>query len=863
MKKYYTLLLAACLAFVGLWAATSDRLDLLRADGSFVSFMTQDIDSITYEREGDGTAFTHMTVWTNYGVQEQFSLAEYTTVRYVGIGKEYYEIQRSYEDEAPLVMLDCINNDHTLSHEHPVDWTAQRAGKKVHFVVRPIPGYDYQLEIEGLYTGRLYTADPSFVFWERKEDNILLQDALCFFMPNEPVSIAVAPVERTTYEGRDFLGDYKGYGVGLAAGEALLDASQPTFQMQLRASGALSASSTDAQAYNLLHWYRYNEETGTFSYYYEDENPDDDDDLELRDQLTYGANGTFFAGDVAVVDIHDYDNDQIANTRVYLVAKGDFDYTCANRDASAYQSLVEMRPKDGTDTRWFFFNNYGYSVTEATLDFRSGTSIGQPCEALVSYDGDVRFLYTLKDGESQGTFTARGKEAGNYTSADGQGAGLQLDGFGVAQYDGRTYDYTIESGVVSITVNGQPTQFVLDMQAHTYTLAANDNWEGYDVYENNAVIGSYCGGDEQTKNSIKVMLNQNLMGTERAGYAAISVNIYNGTGQWINAVNDCQRYLYDAQTRTLTITNVLVGNANGGSSRRDLAFVLSQDGKQLYMTGDARIYATSYEGSYVTVDAAHAMNAVILQAPDLYDAYKAKVNVSYFGNDTQGEAVLKIDADANGNAKEGYASLTISAMGTNLLDGCVPYEIKGMKLILKGYTVGDGSYGEYTTDIEFDITADARLLGKGTYNGTGMTAGLMTVNLDNSEFMPDLPAKELASEYTGKYYIGADDGEAEVPTVNAKLQLDRKADGTIAEGYAYFEVKSAAVKFGLKSVPYEIANDKLILKGYGLDGQPDADVVFTINADGTLQGEGKLRGMYSSGSGFWVDLSHGVLSPVE
>ena len=35
------------------------------------------------------------------------------------------------------------------------------------------------------------------------------------------------------------------------------------------------------------------------------------------------------------------------------------------------------------------------------------------------------------------------------------------------------------------------------------------------------------------------------------------------------------------------------------------------------------------------------------------------------------------------------------------------------------------------------------------------------------------------------------------------------------------------------------------------------------NADGTLQGEGKLRGMYSSGSGFWVDLSHGALSPVE
>ena len=85
MKKFYTFLLTACLAILGLWASTSDRLELLRADGSFVSFLTQDIDSITYEREGDGSAFTHMTIWTNNGERQQFSLAEYTTVRYVAI----------------------------------------------------------------------------------------------------------------------------------------------------------------------------------------------------------------------------------------------------------------------------------------------------------------------------------------------------------------------------------------------------------------------------------------------------------------------------------------------------------------------------------------------------------------------------------------------------------------------------------------------------------------------------------------------------------------------------------------------------------------------------------------------------------
>ena len=44
---------------------------------------------------------------------------------------------------------------------------------------------------------------------------------------------------------------------------------------------------------------------------------------------------------------------------------------------------------------------------------------------------------------------------------------------------------------------------------------------------------------------------------------------------------------------------------------------------------------------------------------------------------------------------------------------------------------------------------------------------------------------------------------------------------------------------------------------------PAADLVFTINSDGTLQATGKLQGMYSSLSGFFVDLSKAALSPAE
>ena len=44
---------------------------------------------------------------------------------------------------------------------------------------------------------------------------------------------------------------------------------------------------------------------------------------------------------------------------------------------------------------------------------------------------------------------------------------------------------------------------------------------------------------------------------------------------------------------------------------------------------------------------------------------------------------------------------------------------------------------------------------------------------------------------------------------------------------------------------------------------PAAALVFTINSDGTLQATGKLQGMYSTMSAFYVDLRNAALSPAE
>ena len=64
-------------------------------------------------------------------------------------------------------------------------------------------------------------------------------------------------------------------------------------------------------------------------------------------------------------------------------------------------------------------------------------------------------------------------------------------------------------------------------------------------------------------------------------------------------------------------------------------------------------------------------------------------------------------------------------------------------------------------------------------------------------------------------------------------------------------------------MPYELTSGQLVRKGDGMMDAPAADLVFTINSDGTLQATGKLQCMYSTMSAFYVDLSKAALSPAE
>ena len=96
MKKFLlltlSLILTSCLTVA---AQVSDRIDAVSGNGTFRSFMVDDITSIAYSQEG-GNGFTTFSVKLLDGTTATLSMHEYPTIRYAAVGNEYMEIQRQH-----------------------------------------------------------------------------------------------------------------------------------------------------------------------------------------------------------------------------------------------------------------------------------------------------------------------------------------------------------------------------------------------------------------------------------------------------------------------------------------------------------------------------------------------------------------------------------------------------------------------------------------------------------------------------------------------------------------------------------------------------------------------------------------------
>ena len=98
---------------------------------------------------------------------------------------------------------------------------------------------------------------------------------------------------------------------------------------------------------------------------------------------------------------------------------------------------------------------------------------------------------------------------------------------------------------------------------------------------------------------------------------------------------------------------------------------------------------------------------------ELAETYNGKVSMEFFGSLYELNAKIVFGKDENGAAKEGYATLKIwETENFNVeVAECVPYEVSGNTVVLKGVTVGagDGSVDTKNIDLTFTVNEDGTL----------------------------------------------------------------------------------------------------------------------------------------------------------
>jgi hypothetical protein len=483
---------------------------------------------------------------------------------------EYHEIDREWDENCVIYMLDCINHQGT-----PEEFCSQKPEGIVHFIYKWDLGYDVTCTVTGQKTGKDYTRE---VFWSLAADNHLYQDCWAFYMPNEPVLIKAVSKEKSVYVGADFIGNYSGYWITFGENN-IYTSSEPSMSIEFCESSAYFVNSTDENAYDFSGLYAVNEKA------FAGDRETSRGDFALR--------GEFLEGDFAFAIIDNLLFDNVDHRRFYLTAKDGFDFVSATDKSNGGRFLLEA-DQNGQKT-WYFVERDNQSIKKAEVTFISGNSIGQTCEAMVDVIGGMefnktdRFRYSYENGGTP-VFTYSGKEVGTYTSDKGET--LELDGFGNATYNGVAGTYTIEAGLVTYTdATGNQTKFNINMNDKTFTVIVESTGIKLDPVYSTTTAWISVDGQQSETGMITVAFDANYGATAtKEGYAFIQIN-YMETGKVKEMIGASCPYYTDETNRTVTISNVLQGNGGWGTTKKDIVLNISEDGKTLTFVDEA-IFST-------------------------------------------------------------------------------------------------------------------------------------------------------------------------------------------------------------------------------------------------------------------------------
>lgn len=453
-------------------------------------------------------------------------------------GATWYEIQREWNEHSEVVMLNSINNYNNgkgvITQEYDNNWCGQRSGFPVYFLATSDMGYDVDFEVRGLDSGFIYSDYSGFVFWLAQNDemNPCGQSCWCFYMGEEPVVITAKATENQEYDQYPWLGDYYGHPVALTEDFLYKGTNNSLTRLSLKGNGSYIFSSNALEV----------PVTSSMLYTYEDKafryKLDESGDLTWRgDQDYYGMVGYWITDELMYLRAENLNVNAPGNNRRYFVlkdAKPDFTMTVGAKDnwnGRATKYLAELY-YDGA-YHYYFLDNYGAAIYEATLTYTTGNTISAACDATVTY----------------------------------------VDNNGVEQ----KFRYVSEDGT--------NPQF-LSIEDPDPEDEKGAEWTGPSFYKNEAATGVY-DNTESSKHKMYIRMNQDPNGGKKDGYCSLRVDMSKGYSYDSYFISTSGTYVYNAKAKTITVKDLLVGIDGGGNTeRRTLVFKLSDDLQSISIEGE-------------------------------------------------------------------------------------------------------------------------------------------------------------------------------------------------------------------------------------------------------------------------------------
>lgn len=495
---------------------------------------------------------------------------------------EYNDITFEGDDHAYINMLNALVKDDNGDPVLDEDGNKMYRGfynQVVQFTYEVDLGYNYSVTIVGKRTGTHYEDQTIF------EDNGWdFNSYWTLVMPAEPLTMTIKSSEKNDFVGKALVGNYKGFFINTTQLGKLERYDATTLEAEIKSNTAFSVKTTDANKFDFQGMISYDESTKQFAY-------------DAASCEFYGLSGRY-DDEMTVAWVSNLLEDMPDNVRFYIMSKNDLSSFISAGNAGGSKYLLEV--KTSTGTAYYLFEREGYQLTKVDMEFTNGESLGDAsATGFVMKEGEKLLQYTY-DGSTT-NLIEKGKEAGSYKPASGSGDELVLDGFGGGKIGTKEGTYTISDGIVTLTCDGQETKYNIDMNAKTYSPIADEGeWNGpTDFYVEGSQLAHDGGKD--VKGCIKISIDKNAIGNPDKGKAYFVAQYWSSSYKFEDVLSALVTYVYDPSAKTLTLSQIGAGTADGGYGRIDIVLSVSDDKRTLTFTGIDRIYAQFNGSRYVTV----------------------------------------------------------------------------------------------------------------------------------------------------------------------------------------------------------------------------------------------------------------------